>query len=125
MVALKQYDAAVPLLTSALARVSNDRETAYYLAIAQQALGRTRAATVNWETGAAVRAAPRGRAVQSGSRASRGGAQDEALGLLGRAIEAEPDGVRAGAMEVALLRASGRTRRGARGAWRTGGRLTR
>ena len=49
MVGLKQYDAAVPLLTKALARVSNDREAAYYLGVAQFALGRSRPATVAFE----------------------------------------------------------------------------
>ena len=108
MVGLKQYDAAVPLLTRALARVSNDREMAYYLALAQQELGRTRAATINWEL--AQQYGPYRAAALFNLAAStcRDGAREQALGLLGRAIEAEPDGVRAGAMEVALLRAAGR-----------------
>jgi hypothetical protein len=36
LVSLKQYAAAVPLLRKALARVSNDRETAYYLGLAER-----------------------------------------------------------------------------------------
>ena len=108
LVALKQYDAAMPLLTRALARVSNDREMAYYLALAQQALGRTRSATLNWEI--AQQVGPHRAAALFGlaANASHSGERDRAIGLLARAIETEPDGVRAGAMEVALLRAAGR-----------------
>jgi len=109
LVALKQYDAALPLLTRTLARVSNDREAAYYLAIAHQALGRTRAATVNWEIAQHYGPYRAAALFNLAANASSGGAHDEALGLLARAIEAGPDGVRAGAMEVALLRASGRS----------------
>ena len=120
MVALKQYDAAVPLLTRALARVSNDRETAYYLAIAQQALGRTRAATVNWELAQQYGPYRAAALFNLAASAWRGGAHDEALGLLARATEAEPDGVRAGAhgSGAAARVAVGRTRRASD--WRTG-----
>ncbi|MFO7692699.1 MAG: DUF6067 family protein, partial [Vicinamibacterales bacterium] len=109
MVGLKQFDAAVPLLTRALDRVSNDREAAYYLAVAQQALGRTRAATVNWEVAQQYGPYRSAALFNLAAGASHGGRRGQALGLLARAIEAEPQAVRAGAMEVALLRAAGRT----------------
>jgi tetratricopeptide (TPR) repeat protein len=109
MVALKQYEEAVPLLTRALARVSNDRETAYYLAHAQAALGRTRASTVNFEIAQQYGPHRAAALLNLAATASRGGAGGDALRLLAAAAEAEPLGVRTGAMEVALLRGSGRT----------------
>ena len=107
MVGLKQYEEAMPLLTRALARVSNDREAAYYLALAQQALGRTRPATVNWELAQQYGTHRAAALFNLAANASLGGERERALGLLARAVEAEPHAVRAGAMEVALLRAAG------------------
>ncbi|MBP1637178.1 MAG: hypothetical protein H6Q10_3752, partial [Acidobacteria bacterium] len=108
MVALKQYDSAVPLLTRALARVSNDRETAYYLASAQAALGRTRASAINFEIAQQYGPHRAAALFNLAATASRGGSRADALRLLAAAAETEPAGVRAGAMEVALLRGAGR-----------------
>ena len=107
MVGLKQYDAAVPLLTKALTRVSNDREAAYYLGIAQAALGRSRPATVALEN--AQQYGPQRSAALMGlaAMAWRSGAKAEAIDRLVRAAGETPDAIRAGAMEVALRRTLG------------------
>jgi tetratricopeptide (TPR) repeat protein len=109
MVALKQYDAAVPLLTRALTRVSNDREAAYYLGLAQQALGRTRDAVVNWEIAQQYGPYRAAALFNLAAAAWRAESRSDAFDLLARAVEAEPAGVRAGTMEVALRRTAGQT----------------
>jgi tetratricopeptide (TPR) repeat protein len=108
LVALKQYDAAVPLLTRVLARVSNDREAAYYLALAQAALGRARASTLNFEIAQQYGTHRAAALFNLAAEASRVGRLDEAIDLLGRAIASKADAVRAGAMEVAVLRSANR-----------------
>ena len=108
LVALKQYDAAVPLLTRALARVSNDREAAYYLALAQGALGRAKAATLNFEIAQQYGTHRAAALFNLAAEASRAGRPHDAIALLGRAIASDSDAVRAGAMEVALLRSANR-----------------
>ncbi len=49
LVGLKQYDAAVPFLRKALSRISNDREIAYYLGIAERDTNAIRA-RMNFDT---------------------------------------------------------------------------
>jgi len=107
MVGLRQYEAAVPLLTKALTRVSNDREAAYYLGLAQLALGRSRPATVAFEN--AQQYGPQRSAALLGlaAMAWRSGARGEAVDRLARAVGESPDAVRAGAMAVALRRTLG------------------
>jgi tetratricopeptide (TPR) repeat protein len=107
MVGLKQYEAAVPLLTKALTRVSNDREAAYYLGVAQLALGRIRPATFAFES--AQQYGPHRSAALLGlaAMAWRSGARGEAVDRLERAVGEAPDAVRAGAMAVALRRTLG------------------
>jgi len=111
LVGLKQYEAAVPLLTRALSRVSNDREMAYYLGLAERALGRTRRAGVNWESaqqyGTFAAASHVGLAALAWKNGDRDGARDR----IARAVQAAPDAVRAGGAEVALLRTAGQDAR--------------
>ncbi|MDO8834539.1 MAG: DUF6067 family protein, partial [Vicinamibacterales bacterium] len=108
LVGLKQFDAAVPLLTMALARVSNDRESAYYLGLAQRASSplQARTALESAEQYGPHRAAS---LFALAGHAARDGDRREALRLLGDAMQEAPLAVRIGGMQVALLRAAGRT----------------
>lgn len=113
MVVLKQYEAAVPLLTKALVRVSHDREIAYYLGVAEQALGRSRQARLAWESTQQYGPHRPAALFQLAAVASRERAWDDALELLGHATSGGADLVRAGAMQVALLRTMTRTQEAA------------
>jgi tetratricopeptide (TPR) repeat protein len=135
LVGLKRYDEAAPLLSRAVARASNDAEALYYLGLAQAALGRTREARFAWDQAAALpgfRAASRVHlarlaaregsdlesAHEAGACAEPRQARDECtnsrsdplggLRLVQMAIAESPGMVRAGGMEVALLRHLGR-----------------
>lgn len=108
-VTLKRFEEAVPLLLRAQRHVSNDVEVHYYLGIAYAALNQPRLARTEWEGAQrqpALRPAAR---LQLARLSAREGKQDEALNLLREAVAAEPRMVRAGGLEVALLRAAGRT----------------
>ena len=107
LVSLKQFDAAGPLLTKALARVSNDREMAYYLGVAELALGHSRRAAVNWEVAQQFGTYAAASRVNLAAISWKAGDRVEALDRISRAIQAEPDAVRAGGIEVALLRTAG------------------
>jgi tetratricopeptide (TPR) repeat protein len=108
-VILRQYGAAVPHLSKALAWVSSDHEGAYYLGLALEAKGDDRDARIQWEF-----------AQQSGSyhapammalaaMEARGGDRTRALGMIQEVVRNRPDLTRAGGMEVALLRKLRRT----------------
>jgi tetratricopeptide (TPR) repeat protein len=107
LVGLKQLDAAIPLLTKALSRVSNDRESAYYLGLAQRDTSplSARMALESAEQYGPHRAPS---LFTLAAMASRDGNRAEALRLLSDAVQESPLAVRAGGMEVALLRAVGR-----------------
>ena len=108
-VALKRFDEAVPLLLRAQRHVSNDVEVHYYLGIAYAALNQPRQARTEWEGAQrqpALRPAAR---LQLARLSAREGHKVEALNLLREAVTAEPRMVRAGGLEVALLRTAGRT----------------
>lgn len=105
---LKRFDQAVPLLREALARVSTDSEAQYALALALAARGEDAAARPLWEAAARFRRTRAASLLQLGRLLARAGHPAEALARLREAILSEPDAVRAGAMEVALLRRQGR-----------------
>ena len=103
-VILRQYGAAVPHLSKALAWVSSDHEGAYYLGLALEAKGDDRGARTQWEF-----------AQQSGNYhapammalaalQARGGDRTLALSIVQELVGGRPDLTRAGDMEVALLR---------------------
>ncbi len=121
MVALKQYDAAAPLLSRVLSRVSNDREAAYYLGVAERERGRTRSSLVNWEIAQQYGTLRPAALLGLAAEAWRGGARSRAIDLLHRATVDSPGAVRTGAMQAALLRVAGETReaRDRLAAWRT------
>jgi tetratricopeptide (TPR) repeat protein len=108
LVGLKQFDAATPLLTKALSRVSNDREAAYYLGLADAALGRARRARLNWESSQQFGPLRVASLMNLAALSAREGRVNDALELLGRAGVDAPDAVRARAFEITLLRSSGR-----------------
>jgi len=108
-VTLKRYDAAIAHLTSALARVSNDYEVAYYLGLARLGAGDTAGARRALETAQGYgtwRAAAR---FELAALDARGGDLAGALSLLQQVTAETPSDGRAGGMEVALLRHLGRT----------------
>lgn len=107
-VTLKRPEEAVPLLTRALARVSNDPEVQHYLGLAHASTGDAAKARVAFE-GAQIllpfRAPARLELARLDARATDPRA---ALQRVRSATEESPDAVRAGGWEVALLRHLGR-----------------
>ncbi|MEI6668033.1 MAG: glycoside hydrolase domain-containing protein [Acidobacteriota bacterium] len=120
MVGLKQFAAAVPLLTKALTRVSNDRETAYYLAVAERALGHSRQADLHWESAQQYGTFAAASNLNLAATLWKAGERDEAMDRLGRAMAAAPEAIRVGGLEVALLRTAGQVEkaRARAAAWR-------
>ena len=132
-VQLRRFDEAVGPLSKAIERRSNDAEALYYLGLAQAALGKAQKARFAWDQAATV---PewRGPAILQLARASVKGSDLESahetgacldrdraaaechnsrsdpltLTLVQQALAASPDMIRAGGMEVALLRRTGR-----------------
>jgi tetratricopeptide (TPR) repeat protein len=107
-VGLQRFDEAVPRLESALAHVSNDAETRYYLGLARAAQGDDRGARAQWESAAHFRTVRAASLLQLARLEARAGDVGRALSLLEQAVTADPQVIRAGALEVALLRRAGR-----------------
>src|ERR1022692_976337 len=108
-VELRRYEDAVQLLSKAQYRLSNDPEIHYYLGAAWAGLNQNRKARAEWE-GAQRQPQFRAAARYEMARLSaREGDRTEALRLLAFATAERPDMVRAGGMEVALLRGLGQT----------------
>jgi tetratricopeptide (TPR) repeat protein len=109
LVGLKRYAEAVPLLSRVVARTSNDAEALYYIGLAHAALGAPQKARFAWDQAATLPAFRAASLLQLGRLAAREGPGDPlGLGLVRRAIAESPGMVRAGGMEVALLRHAGR-----------------
>jgi tetratricopeptide (TPR) repeat protein len=135
-VRLRRYAEAVAPLSGAIARRSNDAEALYYLGLAQAALGEAQKARFAWDQ-AATLPEWRGPAILQLARLAAGGAAREGsdlesahetgacldrdraaaechnsrpdpLTLVQQALAASPGMIRAGGMEVALLRRAGR-----------------
>jgi Flp pilus assembly protein TadD len=108
-VALKRTGEALPRLERAQARVTNDPEVRYYLGLALAAQGRDAKARAEWE-GAQILAPfrPAGH-LELARLDAREGDLAGALLRVRAAVEESPDAVRAGGLEVALLRRLGRT----------------
>jgi tetratricopeptide (TPR) repeat protein len=107
-VGLARFDEAVPRLEAALARVSNDAETQYYLGLARAARGDDARAREMWESAAHFRRLRGASLLQLARLAARKGEGERAVRVLEQALAAEPEMTRAGALEVALLRRAGR-----------------
>ncbi|HEU0106818.1 MAG TPA: DUF5107 domain-containing protein [Vicinamibacteria bacterium] len=107
-VGLKRFDEAAPLLESVLARVSNDPEADYSLALAHAARGDDDKARPRWESAAHFRETRAASLLQLARLSARVGDRASALARLGEAFREAPDMVRGGGLEVALLRRQGR-----------------
>ena len=136
-VQLKRYDEAIGPLSKAVARRSNDAEALYYLGLAQAALGESQKARFAWDQAATLPAWRAPSLLQLGRLAAREGSGLESAHSSGACVEAEhaasecrnsrpdprqglrlvrqalaeaPEMIRAGGMEVALLRRTGQAR---------------
>ncbi len=127
-VVLKRYAEAVEPLSRAVARKSNDAEALYYLGIAHLAVGEAQKARFAWDQAATLPGWRAASLLQLGRLASREGSGlelahqpgaclssrpdpscfEEALRLVRLALAESPEMLRAGGMEVALLRRTGR-----------------
>jgi tetratricopeptide (TPR) repeat protein len=118
LVALKRPAEAVEPLSAAVARRSNDAEALYYLGLAQSALGETQKARFSWDQAATLPAWRTPSLLQLGRLTAREGSGLEGhhsrpdplqgLRLVQQAIAESPGMIRAGGMEVALLRRTAR-----------------
>jgi len=105
---LKRPEEAVALLAPVQARVTNDPETQHYLGLAYAATGDDRKARVLWD-GAQILGPFRAPARLELARLdSRTGNLDQALEGARSMFDESPDALRAGGIEVALLRRLGR-----------------
>jgi tetratricopeptide (TPR) repeat protein len=105
---LKNYDAAIRWLSQAQAQVSNDPETQYYLGLAYIGTGDDVHARPEFEGAQRqpqLRAAAR---MQLAMLDAREGRFETALDRMQAAMSVQPDMVRAGTLEVALLRHLGK-----------------
>jgi tetratricopeptide (TPR) repeat protein len=107
-VIVNQYDLAAQHLSKALAWVNSDHETAYYLGLALAAQGDVQGARTRWEFAQQsgsyhAPAMMRLAALEAGS-----GNRFPALKMVEEVVSHRPELVRAGGIEVALLRATER-----------------
>ena len=107
-VGLKRYAEAAERLSRVVARASNDAEALYYLGLARAALGETQKARFAWDQAATLPGWRAASLLQLGRLAAREGDPVEGLRLVRQAGSESPGMVRAGGMEVALLRHLGR-----------------
>ncbi len=107
-VTLMQYEPAARHLSKALARVSSDHEAAYYLGVALAGNGDDRGARVQWNF--AQQSAPfHAPALMAlAAQESRDGNRERAIELIEEAVTNHPELIRAGGLQVALLRQVGR-----------------
>ncbi len=107
-VQLKRYDQAVKALSKAQWRISNDPAVSYYLGNAWYRLGEARKARVEWEKATLLPQFRPAALVRLAGLTAQEGHPDQALALIRKALEESPQMIRAGGMEVALLRRLGR-----------------
>jgi tetratricopeptide (TPR) repeat protein len=107
-VGLKRFAEAVPPLQAVLSRTSNDADAQYALGLAQAALGEDAKAQPLWEASARFRTTRAASLLQLARLRARNGDPARALALVRGALREEPDMVRGGGLEIALLRRAGR-----------------
>ena len=105
---LKRYAEAADLLDQAWERATTDPEINYYLGLARAALGDDRKARGAWEAAAVFPAFRAAALLKLAQADARQGDLARARERLGQVSGADPEAVRAGALEVALLRHSGK-----------------
>jgi tetratricopeptide (TPR) repeat protein len=108
-VTLRRFDEAAPLLSAVLDRVSNDAEALYYRGLALAAQGNEAKARDDWEKAQAFRAFRPAARLELARSEARGGDREGALRAVRALLAESSDAVRAGGMEVTLLRSLGRT----------------
>jgi tetratricopeptide (TPR) repeat protein len=106
---LARYAEAAPLLEAAQARDTTDPEVQYYLGLAHEGLGQDGKARGEWEAAHHFRDFRAPALLKLAQADGRAGDFKRALDRLMDSVHAAPDAVRAGALEVALLRHAGRT----------------
>jgi len=107
-VALKRFEEAEERLAAAQQRVSNDAEVRYHRGLALVALDKGGQARGHFEAAARARTMRPGALRQLAQLLAREGDLEGALARIREALRESPDAVRAGAMEVILLRWLGR-----------------
>jgi tetratricopeptide (TPR) repeat protein len=103
-VILNQYDLAAQHLSQALAWVNSDHETAYYLGLALAAQGDLQGARSEWEFAQQSGSYQAPAMILLAALEARTGDHLSALRMIQEVVSNHPDLVRAGGMEVALLR---------------------
>ena len=117
---LSRFTEAAVLLETALARDTTDPEVQYYLGLAHEGLGQDAKARGEFEAAHHFRDFRAPALLKLAQADARAGDFAGALARLNEGMRTSPDAVRAGALEVALLRRAGRTSEAARRlrAWR-------
>jgi tetratricopeptide (TPR) repeat protein len=105
---LQRYAEAADLLQGAAARATTDAGVRYHLGLARAALGQEAQARTEWEAARPFRAFAAAATLKLAQLESRAGNRALALQRVREALAADPESVRLGAMEVALLRHAGR-----------------
>jgi tetratricopeptide (TPR) repeat protein len=108
-VILNQYDLAAQHLSKALAWVSSDHETAYYLGLALAAQGDLQGARTQWEFAQQSGSYHAPAMMMLGAAEAKAGDRPTALRMIQEVVSNRPNLVRAGGIEVALLRATQHT----------------
>jgi tetratricopeptide (TPR) repeat protein len=103
-VILSQYDLAAQHLSKALAWVNSDHETAYYLGLALAAQGDVREARTQWEFAQQSGSYHAPAMMMLATMEARAGDRLSALRMIQEVVSNRPELVRAGGMEIALLR---------------------
>jgi tetratricopeptide (TPR) repeat protein len=106
---LARYTEAAALLEPAQARDTTDPEVQYYLGLAHDGLGQEGKARGEWEAAHHFRDFRAPALLKIAQADARAGDFKRALDRLHEGLRASPDAVRAGALEVALLRHAGRS----------------
>ncbi len=107
-VILNQYDLATQHLSKALAWVNSDHETAYYLGLALAAHGDVGGARTQWEFAQQSGSYHAPAMMRLAALEARAGDRPRALSMIQEVVSNRQELVRAGGMEVALLRVTQR-----------------
>jgi tetratricopeptide (TPR) repeat protein len=107
-VVLHRHAEARPLLERALARQTSDAEVQYYLGLAHDALGDARRSRAAWEQAQQFGPYRAAALLKLAQADARGGDRAAALAHVREALLAAPFATRVGALEVSLLRHTGR-----------------
>src|SRR5215472_6121090 len=108
-VELKQYHAGSVHLAKVLSRVSNDFEAAYYRGLALNAMGDVAEARTLWDSAQQFGTFQASALFALAAEDARNGNLQKSLSLIEKALRAQPELIRLGGMEVAMLRILGRS----------------